>query len=163
MNLTSHPRHNEWVYSHSQDKIQYAYVHCWIQRLCKIGKGQPFQLLEHNQTDLVRNRLGYGSQCKSIRTSVIWSNRPRPRITLTNSTQTEAQACKWDQGIRDVPDIWCYLVSGQESGIHLDPVSCIRYKTKSGIILYPVESHIRYYPVHYQLLPNTAATDLYGI
>ena len=29
-------------------------------------------------------------------------------------------------------------------------------------ILYPVESHIRYYQVHYQLLPNAAATDFLG-
>ena len=36
--------------------------------------------IEHRQTDLVRNTLGYGSQCKSIRTGAIWSNRPRPRI-----------------------------------------------------------------------------------
>ena len=37
-----------------------------------------------------------------------------------------------------------------------------RYLVLSGI-LYPVESLIWYYPVHYQLLPNTAATDFYGI
>ena len=46
--------------------------------------------------------------------------------------------------------IW-YPVSGKK-----------RYPVLSNI-LYPVESHIRYYLVHYQLLPNTAATDLYGI
>ena len=64
--------------------------------------------------------------------------------------------------IRDVPDIWYYSVSGQESGIRY-PVSGVkRYLVLSGI-LYLVESHIRYYLVHYQLLPNTAATDLYGI
>ena len=63
---------------------------------------------------------------------------------------------------KDVSDIRYFPVSGQESGIHLDLVSCIRYKMISGI-LYPVESQIGYYPVHHQLLPNTAATDLYGI
>ena len=65
--------------------------------------------------------------------------------------------------IRDVPDIGYYPVSGQESGIQLDPVSGTKqYPVLSGI-LYLVKSYIRYYPVHYQLLPNTAATDLYGI
>ena len=64
--------------------------------------------------------------------------------------------------IRDVPDIRYYPVSGQESCIRLDQVSCIWYKTISGI-LYPVESHIRYYLVPYQLMQNTAANDFYGI
>ena len=38
----------------------------------------------------------------------------------------------------------------------------IRYLVGSSI-LYLVESHIRYYPVHNHLLPNTAATDFHGI
>ena len=56
---------------------------------------------------------------------------------------------------RDVPDIRYYLVSSQESGIWLDLVSSIRFEMISGI-LYQVESHIQYYPVHNQLLSNTA-------
>ena len=67
------------------------------------------------------------------------------------------------QNTMDVPDIQYYPVSSQVSGIRLDSVSGIKqYLVLSGT-LYPVESHIRYYPEHCQLLPNTAATDFYGI
>ena len=47
----------------------------------------------------------------------------------------------------DVPNIRCYPVSGQELAIRL-------YKTKSGIIQYPVSGRILY-PVLSGTLPNT--------
>ena len=59
--------------------------------------------------------------------------------------------------------LWMYRISSIRSGIGYLVGSGILYKMISGIILYPVESHIWYYPVHYQLLSNTTGTDLYGI
>ena len=64
----------------------------------KIDNGQNFQTLEHKQTDLVRNTLGYDSQCKSIRTGVIWSNRPMPRINRPAEFSSDGSSCKRDQG-----------------------------------------------------------------
>ena len=66
---------------------------------------------------------------------------------------------------RDVPGIWYYPVSDQESDILLDPVSCIQYTTISGIIRYPVSSRISYLVLSGTLptAAETAATDFYGI
>ena len=56
---------------------------------------------------------------------------------------------------RDVPDIQNYPVSGQESGIRFNPVSCIQYKTISSIIRYPVSGRISYL-VLFSILPTAA-------
>ena len=64
-------------------------------------------------------------------------------------------------GMYQISGIIWYLARNWVSGWIRYPVSVTkRYPVLSGF-LYPVESHIQYYLVHYQLLPNTA--DLYGI
>ena len=67
----------------------------------------------------------------------------------------------------DIPSGWeCTgypVLFGIWPGIRYPIGSGILYRTISDIIRYPVESQIRYYPVHYyQLLSNTAVTDFYG-
>ena len=68
-----------------------------------------------------------------------------------------------DVGMYRIFGIIRYPAKIQVSGWIRYPIpSTKQYPVLSGI-LYPVESHTRYYPVHYQLLSNTAATDFYGI
>ena len=61
--------------------------------------------------------------------------------------------CKFSLGVYRIFGIIRYPARNQVSGWIRYPVSGTKqYLVLSGI-LYPVESHIRYYPVHYQFLP----------
>ena len=57
-------------------------------------------------------------------------------------------------GMYRISGIIRYPVRNQVSGWIQYPGSSTKHPVLSGI-LYQVESHIRYYPVQYQLLPNT--------
>ena len=81
-------RHNEITSSQTRTTHNSCSAKTGIR---KIGRRHAFQTLEHKQTDLVKIRWGYGSQCKSIRTGAIWSNRQGHESNVRpNSTQTEA-------------------------------------------------------------------------
>ena len=82
-------------------------------------------------------------------------NQMIPSIAFENIFLSGGNWNKCNFQFMDVPYIRYYPVSGQESGIRLDPVSCIRYKTISGIIRYPVSGGISY-PVLSGTLPIPA-------